>query len=61
MSLKALVVLLRPHQWLKNLLHFVERAVQSGGIVDDSFNSSNFLALMQKKYCSWMLLLPAGI
>jgi predicted nucleotidyltransferase component of viral defense system len=32
-----------------NLLHFVERAVQSGGIVDDSFNSSDFLALMQKK------------
>lgn len=32
-----------------NLLHFVERAVQSGGIVDDSFNSSDFLALTQKK------------
>jgi hypothetical protein len=49
MSLKALVDLLRPLQWLKNLLHFVERAEQSGGIVDDSFNSSDFLALIQEK------------
>jgi len=32
-----------------NLSHFVERAVQSGGLVDDSFNESDFLDLVQEK------------
>jgi len=32
-----------------NLSHFVERAVQSGGLVDDSLNESDFFELVQKK------------